>query len=469
MGSRRAWDAYPPTYRPHEMKTLARWIRAGESGSIVGLAGAGKSNLLGFLCHRPQIMAQRYLQGALKIVLVWVDLNNLTGYDLATFFRVILRSLYEASAQLARMSESLPGLVQGLYRKVEDKTDPFLSQSALREVLLSFGEQDIRLVLVLDPFDRFCRAVPTLILDNLRGLRDSFKATLCYVVGLRCELTYVRDPAELGELVEILDTHVCWLGTMERDDARWVIAQVEEEMNVSFSGEHIERLIDLTGGYPALLRAASLWLAQASPAPDVTTWEKHLNVEPSVQNRLEEIWQGLTSEEQLALSVLLSAVSMPSERERSKAIGQVQEDYGRALARLQARHLCADTGTGWVFFSPLWAHLVASIGPIVGGQIRYDSKTDRFHRGEQELNALTEQDRRLLHHLMSYPLVAHTIDDLIDAAWPEYDSSGVSNVAVQQAIRHLRKQIEPNPAAPCYLVTQRGTGYRFFPEGMPQT
>ena len=71
-------------------------------------------------------------------------------------------------------------------------------------------------------------------------------------------------------------------------------------------------------------------------------------------------------------------------------------------------------------------------------------------------------------HFLEQPLAIHSINDLIDAAWPVVDSTGVSNAAVQQAIRHLRKRIEPNPAKPCYLITERGAGYRFFPEGAPR-
>ena len=73
-----------------------------------------------------------------------------------------------------------------------------------------------------------------------------------------------------------------------------------------------------------------------------------------------------------------------------------------------------------------------------------------------------------MQYFLDNPRLAHRIDDLIEAVWSEEDSSGVSNEAVQQAIRHLRKHIEPNPAKPCYLITERGTGYRFFPEGAPR-
>jgi hypothetical protein len=451
------------------MRVLADWIRAGESGSIVGLAGTGKSNLLGFLCHRPRVLTEQYLENnTLKLALVLVDLNNLTGDDVSTFYRVTLRSLYEARSQLATIEESLPDTVQHLYRKVEDKVDPFVSQSALREVLLSFKERGARLALVLDPFDQFCQIVTTQVLDNLRGLRDSFKTILSYIVGLRHELAYIRDPAELGELYEILDTHVCWLGPMERDDARWVINQVETAMDQSFADAWVESLIDLTGGYPALLRAASLWLAQLSQKSDTAIWADHLLAEPSIQNRFRDLWHGLTSEEQATLFVLQAALSVVSQRERKRSIDQIENQHRNGLERLQAKRLCTETDAGWQLFSPLFAEFIASLEGISGGRIWREAETDRFFRGDRELDDLSERDRRLLQHFLDHPKAIHSIDDLVDAAWHEDDSRGVTDEAVQQAIRHLRVQIELNPAQPCYLVTRRKSGYCFFPEGAPQ-
>lgn len=468
MVYKRFWEAYKPTYRAREMKILAGWIQAGESGSIVGLAGSGKSNLLGFLSHRPEVMVQYLRDSSLKLALAQVDLNNLPGDDLTTFYRVILRSLYEARVQLAAIEDSLPDTVETLYRKVEEKADPFLSQSALREVLLLVREERARLVLVLDPFDQFCRTASTQILNNLRGLRDSFKTTLSYLVGLRQELAYVRDPVDLDELYEVLDIHLCWLGPMEKDDARWVISQVEEGAGISFAEEHSEYLIELTGGYPSLLRAASMWLAKVLPVPDTDAWEEQLLVEPGIQNRLGDLRWGLTGEEEAALYVLQRALAIESEKEREESLRQIEEKHGDALNRLQAKQLCLQTDAGWQFFSPLFAQFVAKMEGVSAGKIRYDRQTDRFFQGEMELTSLSEKDRRLLRHFLDQPRIIHTLDDLIETAWAEDDSSGVTNQAVQQAIRHLRKQIEPNPARPTYLITQHKAGYRFFPEGAPR-
>ena len=50
------WQGYAANYRADEMQTLASWILAGASGSVIGLSGIGKTNLLNFLSHRPDVL-----------------------------------------------------------------------------------------------------------------------------------------------------------------------------------------------------------------------------------------------------------------------------------------------------------------------------------------------------------------------------------------------------------------------------
>ena len=46
------WQTYPAEYRQKEITQILKAVRAGESAALVGLSGAGKSNLVGFLYHR---------------------------------------------------------------------------------------------------------------------------------------------------------------------------------------------------------------------------------------------------------------------------------------------------------------------------------------------------------------------------------------------------------------------------------
>jgi len=485
MAEKRAWAAYPESYRAREVKILADWIGAGESGLVVGLAGSGKSNLLGFVCRRPEVLRPYLTNKELKLALVQVDLNNLPDSDLVTLFQIILRALYEARAQFATIEPELAEVVENLYRKVEDKDRPFLSQSALREVLLSLAAEGMRLVLVLDPFDEFCRTAPLEVLDNLRGLRDGFKTTLSYIMGVGQPLAYLRDPLEIGKIYQLLDIHVCRTGAMDEADARWIIDQVASATDRSFTEAEIERLIELTGSYPSLLKAASLWLAQISPVPEPETWAQALTAERSVQYRLEAIWNGLTIKEQELMSELEKWQSKVAARidrrqdedgaaaDRRQALETVlkglTEPHRDLLIELAAKGLCCQTGTDWRIASDLMAHFVARIKGGSGGKIWVDQESETLYQGQTPLENLAPLERSILSFLVQHPRVRHTKTDLIVNTWPEeLRREGVTDQSLYQAILELRKKIEPDWTKPRHLITWRGKpegGYQFFSEG----
>ena len=66
---------------------------------------------------------------------------------------------------------------------------------------------------------------------------------------------------------------------------------------------------------------------------------------------------------------------------------------------------------------------------------------------------------RLLHYFASHPGRVFTREQLLDAVWSE--SAFVTLRSVDVYVRRIREKIEPDAENPRYLVTLRGTGYRF--------
>ena len=467
MNLYRSWRMYPLTYRAREMAQVARWIAAGQSGSVIGLAGAGKSNFLGFLCHHPQALAQAlapYLAGEeIPVVPIPVDLNDLPARSLDVFYRLILRSFYEVRE---RFAPPLQAVVTQLFLENRGVRDPFLAQTALRELFFQLRNRPVRTVLVMDRFDRFGRSAPTRILDTLRGLRDSFKDTLVYLVGMRQEMTYLFAPDALGEMYEVLDTHICWVGPMADEDARRLVAEETRTADPPPDPSEVAALLTLTGGYPALLKAACHWWMSFSPSdshrPPVGRWQEALLQERATISRLEEMWAGLTQEER---QVLIELRRREQPHRASAVMG---------IRKLEAKGICrpAPGGCGWAIFSPLLAGYIAGADLQGWGRIRFDEATDALYQGTERLEGLSPLERSVLEFLVRHPYVRHTKTDLIVGAWPdELRRQGVSDDSLYQVIRELRKKIEPSPAHPSYIVTWRGRpegGYRFFPEGRPE-
>lgn len=445
------------------MRTLARWIDIGAGGSVVGLRGAGRSNLLGFLCHRPEVLRTYLANPTLDLLLVPVDLNNLPDPTLATFYRVLLRAFYEMRTQLPA---DLQVLTARLYAENRSATDPFLPQSALRELLFNLQADGRRVVLVMDRFDAFCRMITPELGDTLVGLRDGFRDTLAYIVGVRQSLAFLDTLDLASDLIHLLTTHICHLGPLDEADARQLIIRRTGVSGPPPGEQEITTMLALTGGYPSLLYAVCQWWMLAPMRPPVDEWLAALTAEPAIQHRLTEIWMGLTQEEQQALAELLwqpeFSGSAPTPRHQRQT---------EVLQLLTMRGVCVKQGTQWGYFGALFGEQVRKVVGASRGAIWRDQETHTLYHGHTRLEDLSPKERAVLDFLVKHPRVRHTYTDVIVSAWSDEDRyHGVTNDSLFQVIRGLRQKLEPNPAEPVYVVNWRGKpegGYLFFPEGRP--
>jgi DNA-binding response OmpR family regulator len=72
---------------------------------------------------------------------------------------------------------------------------------------------------------------------------------------------------------------------------------------------------------------------------------------------------------------------------------------------------------------------------------------------------LSPREFALLHLLLASPGTVFTRDELARLAWGWKESA--ESRAVDNTVQRLRRKIERNPKRPRYLLTDRGTGYRF--------
>lgn len=476
MVKNRAWAAYPVTYRAEEMKMLANWIAAGESGSVVGLPGCGRSNLLGFLCHRPDVL-QHYLPPETNpVALIPVDFYDLPTNDLSSLYRTILHAFYWVSDRFDPLFQQASA---DLYLENRATSDPFLPQRALYDLLRLFQEQQMQVVLVLNRFDRFCQTATPQMINTLRALRDSFKDTLCYLVGMIQEVVYLPDPSALGDMYELLDSHVCWVSALSETDAQHMLDSLMRTTPTGPSRGEVTVMLALSGRFPVLLKAISAWWLTTINQPiPIDRWGELLLNEDQIRYRLERIWNSLTQEEQLTLSEIQKLQAQTGIDQSGEAISpklknlfqNLVKQHAVPLRRLTTKGLCHQKGPGWWISGGLLAAYVATVEGRVRGRIWVDEKAKCTYQGQEIVEGLTALQYEILRFLVKNPRIKHTHDDIIDNAWPEEDQrSGITPNALQVHIASLRKKIEPNPAKPRYLITWHGRpgGYQFFPEGRP--
>lgn len=244
------WQTYPANYRQQEITQILKAVRAGESAALVGLSGAGKSNLVGFLYHRWPLPGETD-----DIRFVLLDCNSLPKTDTPT----LLKHLRTALGDQSRAENEFNAL-----------------KSIIGNIL---RENNKKLCLMLDRFEMVEQIDQQTAANNLRALRDAFKYRLSFVLATR------RPPNSESELAELFYANTIWLGPLSRSDAIWNIERYAHRRGQTWNEDVRERLINLSWGYPSLLRATS----EAYAALQTLDKDK-LSSHPAVQHRVNEFW-----------------------------------------------------------------------------------------------------------------------------------------------------------------------------------
>ncbi|HEY3247856.1 MAG TPA: response regulator transcription factor [bacterium] len=100
----------------------------------------------------------------------------------------------------------------------------------------------------------------------------------------------------------------------------------------------------------------------------------------------------------------------------------------------------------------------AADGPVASGGLALDPATHEVSLRGRAID-LTAKEFELLKLLLSHPNRVFTRDFLLEHIWG-YDYYG-STRTVDMHISRLREKIEDDPAAPTFIITVRGVGYKF--------
>jgi Transcriptional regulatory protein, C terminal len=294
------WDAFPDNYRSAEVLAIQTAVMAGECVSVVGLSGAGKSNLLGYLADRqPGGQHPRY---------VLVDGNRL-GDPSAAGFLSLMRQAVEPGSVWDPQLDVLTGLEVALAPQLAGGVCFLLDLS-----------------LLLDREGHLLDGQGQGLWGNLRALRDRHKFALRYVVATRHRLP--RD----NELAELFFGHTLWLGPLTESDARWNVARYAERIGQQWSPEQVEAMLAACGRHPSLLRGVCEACAAGSP-PTVEALVRH----EAVAARLDEFWADRPDTAELAATGLANVALLTAARPHQLDTTQLTAKEHRLLQVFEAR------------------------------------------------------------------------------------------------------------------------------------
>lgn len=430
-----------PVLRQAQLDVVQHALADGSCVALFGLSNTGKSPFLRALAAPENQQRLAELAGR-DSALIYVDCNRVVELSATGFYEIVVRSLLEFIEDPGTPPEPAPELMQQLrdYHNQITTGPAFQASLAFNNALAdTCNRLDLSLVLLLDEFDEIYTALEERTLLNLRALKDHTRNRLVYVTATVRPLYEMRAAGE-SEFAELFAGHHQPLGLLAGDDALRVIAANGGER---LGPAVVDTIVRLAGGHFGLLGAltqAALRFPRGGPD------SQRLTGDAAARAECLKVWNQLRSDEH---SALIDLVTAPEE-------GLAGPD----AERLRALGLLVDGPRGETLFSELFAGFVRRQSAQPAQGVLVDEDAGEVWVGGAKVSVLTDLEYKLMRLLNERRDRLTTKDMIVDAVWGGEYLDRVDDARIEKLVSRLRAKIEPDPARPRYLLTQRGRGYK---------
>ncbi|MCX7838029.1 MAG: AAA family ATPase [Anaerolineae bacterium] len=445
--------AMPITYRTEVLEPLVSWLRMGESCSIVGVGGTGKSNLARFLI-RPEVRERYFGPHAHQTLVVYVNCHECALRPPEHLYLAILDRLCDAIAKTGGTLAAVLPTISALVKEAETRPD-LLAKRYLSRAFDQVVQSDIKhLVMILDDCDDLFRQAPAYLFSDLRAFRDDHKVVLVYVTTSQHQLASLRlNTPEYTKFFELFSAagHTIALPPYSEDDALAMIQRLaaRHEPPLTISATQAQRMYALSGGHPGLLRAIFFVAQRGVDVTAADVIERMLQFD-DIQKVCQKIWNSLEPEEQNRLQDVL--------RRKNISADDLQHLERRGLMRLRF-------GTYAEFTSPLLERFVGGLIGLMAGReppIEFIEPNAHVRVYGQLITTLTRVEYEILRHLFVRRPQVCPYSDLIEVMRlaehrePTVNVHGHPLRRLEQYIQQIKAKLGPASV----LIQSTSDGYR---------
>jgi len=414
-------------------------IHKGETASIVGLPGVGKSNTIYWLkkhCDEKNS----------NIILITVDLNNLVSINDLEFYRLLLLELYE-SIFVAKLDDKLKTSITKIYQEYVNCKDSLLTYNAIKNILrLIIERTDYVISILLYDFERI-KNINSSVFNTISALRNIDKNRIVYIFIWNTEIKNTFDPQTAGNLYDLLIYNRHWLKPLNKNETKQLIKEITSILKSDLNDKQISRIYDLSGGHAWLIKILAKLFLENQITMDTPIDE--ISDISSIISRSQQLWNILSNENKNFIKLFIEGNIPPKDKlpEFIEGTGLINED-GK-------------------IFSPLFQLYIEK--KIHHAKIHVNDKTFTINskslsiqrNGKEIKDQLTKNELKLMRFFMKNESVVISRDEIAEVIWGKYANRKYSDWAIDKIISRLREKIEENPKKPIHLMTLRGLGFKF--------
>lgn len=451
----------PIAYRRNEVGWLMRHVAAGECSQLLGASGSGKSNILQFMASRWDELHRLYSEDPLiKSLIVYFDSQKIQLSDEASADWSVYELIIHNIVRTMGMSEELHDLANrfdSIHKTLYSQMDALLALRYLERLVgVLCDKHDMRLVLLFDEFDRIINIGSNQFLHNLRGLRDSYKYHVIYIVAMRHSLDRLHPyPSTVESFIELFSQNVLGVGPYDDESAHYMLDRLIARRNLTISSDFRHAILSAAGNYPALIRACVWGLDGQWDLISPQEALAHSMTASAVIKECEKIWGSLREDEQAALSSLVQGENPES---LNDTVVKILSSKG--LWKQNSRGI-----TDSSIFSSLFGNFILKQRDIHEPQVRIDQeRSEVWVRGIKV--GLKSLAYKLLLALSTNAGKVFSRSKLISILYSsEFTDphSEITDNRIDQQVSRLRSKIEIDPKNPGIVLTVWGQGYRINP------
>lgn len=415
---------YPLDFRKKDSEGLGAHIKNRHSVVLIGMKRVGISNFLRFFLNRKGVK-EKYIGDGKNHLFIPIDLNDLVERELFPFWVLTLKRIEDAVLS-SNVSSETKRYIETLFLDSIQSQDLFLTIDSIRKSLSRLVAEDVTPTIFFLRFDRMKDVVTPEFFANLQGLIDACHQNLSFV------FTSVRSLESLSPSVFTKASVSVFARTMYicpsiRNDSEIIYEETCKKYGLVFPSKAREKVLVIVDGYTQYLQFALSYLHEKKSSKLDDFLLEELMQDERIALQSEELWESLTEDEKETLVKVVKGKNISSDESEKSA------------------YLF---NTGIIGINGIFSELF----------LKYIEQKNKVTK-EGQKHELSKKEHLLLKILEANKGALCERETIIENVWPEAESYGVSDWAVDRLIARLRSKLKAS-AGEYEIVTVKTRGYK---------
>ncbi len=415
---------YPLSFRSKDSESLGHHLKNRHSVVLVGMKRVGISNFLRFFLFKDGIKKE-YINDGKKHIFISIDLNDLVERELYPFWVLTLKRIEDAVMD-SNVSEKTKKYIETLFLDSIQSQDLFLTIDSIRKSMSKLVEEGVTPTIFFLRFDRMQNVVTPEFFANLQGLIDACHKNLSYVFTSVRSLEFLSPDVFTRASVSVF-ARTMYIGPSEEEDSKVIIDETCKKYSLNFSDAVKKQILTIVDGYTQYLQFALSYLNEKKSSKVSAKLVDELFSDERIALQSEELWESLTNDEKDVLFKYAASKNITDE-EREKA-----------------SYLW---NTGIIGANGIFSELFLKYLSHKGENVKDSSKQELSKKEHLLLKILEENQGALCER-----------EEIIEYVWPEAESYGVSDWAVDRLVARLRNKLK-SMNSEYEIVTVKTRGYK---------